>query len=211
MQKIILQFTYSIVVKWFLKIFVGVKFDCAKFLLEEKQFIIVANHNSHLDTMTIMASLPRTILHKVRPVAAADHFGKSKLQEKLSRYLINALLIQRKRDKENPSNDPINKMIKALEEGYSLILFPEGTRGEPEVLQPLKPGVAYVLTQGPVKTYIPAYMKGMGKAMPKNDNLIVPFTSSLTYGKPTVINSNDVSDILKQIDEDFKILRERQL
>lgn len=211
MQKLILQFTYRVVVRLFLKVFVGVKFDDARFLLDEKQFIIVANHNSHLDTMTIMASLPRRIIHKVRPVAAADHFGKSRLQEKLSNYFINALLIQRKRDKENPDNDPINRMIKALEDGYSLILFPEGTRGEPEVQQPLKPGVGYVLTQGPLKAYVPAYMKGMGKAMPKNDNLIVPFTSSLRYGRPTPIVSNDVSDILKQIESDFQRLRENVL
>jgi len=132
MRKLLLVFIYSFAVRTFLKLIVGVKFDNAKFLLEEKQFIIVANHNSHLDTMTLLASLPSKILYKVKPVAAADHFGKSPLQEKLSHYFINALLISRKRDKEHPENDPIHHMIEALDEGYSLILFPEGTRGEPE-------------------------------------------------------------------------------
>lgn len=207
MRKIILQLLYSVILRLFLRIFVGVKFGKAKFLLEEKQFIIVANHNSHLDTLTIMASLPRQIIDKVRPVAAADHFGKTKFKEKLSNYFINALLIQRKRDKDNPANDPIYKMVKALDEGYSLILFPEGTRGEPEIQQPLKPGVSYVLQQRPHVKYVPAYMKGMGKAMPKEDNLIVPFTSSLTYGKATLIQNNDTSDILQQIEENFNRLK----
>jgi 1-acyl-sn-glycerol-3-phosphate acyltransferase len=49
MQKLILQLIYSVFVRAFLKIFVGVNFDKARFLLDEKQFIIVANHNSHLD------------------------------------------------------------------------------------------------------------------------------------------------------------------
>jgi 1-acyl-sn-glycerol-3-phosphate acyltransferase len=209
MQKLILQITYSVFIRAFLKIFVGVKFDRAKFLLSEDQFIIVANHNSHLDTMAIMASLPSKIIHKVKPVAAADHFGKTKLKAKITNYMINALLIQRKRDKENPENDPINKMVKALDEGYSLILFPEGTRGEPEVQQPLKPGIGYVLTQRPHIKYVPAYMKGMGKAMPKDDSLIVPFNSSLAYGKPTLIEKQDVSEVLVQIEGDLKELRER--
>lgn len=207
MRKIILQLLYSVILRLFLRIFVGVKFGKAKFLLEEKQFIIVANHNSHLDTLTVMASLPRQIIHKVRPVAAADHFGKTKLKEKLTNYFINALLIQRKRDKDNPDNDPINRMVKALDEGYSLLLFPEGTRGEPEVQQPLKPGVSYVLIQRPHVKYVPAYMKGMGKAMPKDDNLIVPFTSSLTYGQATLIQSMDSSEILKQIEQDLNQLK----
>ena len=65
MQKITLKIVYSFLIKWFLKLIVGVKFDNAKFLLNETQFIILANHNSHLDTMTLLASLPSNIIHKV--------------------------------------------------------------------------------------------------------------------------------------------------
>src|ERR1700743_2807461 len=163
MQKLALQFTYSFLVRWFLRVFVGGSFQSAKFLLEEGQFIIVANHNSHLDTMTLMASLPSKIVHKVRPVAAIDHFGKTPWKAKMSRYFVNALLIQRKPSKDDPEKDPLNQMVKALDEGYSLIVFPEGTRGEPEVQQTLKPGVAHLLTRRPDVKYVPAYMRGMGK------------------------------------------------
>lgn len=205
MQKIILRFIYGYVMRIFLRIIVGVRFDSTRFLLQEKQFIIIANHNSHLDTMTIMASLPRGIIHKVKPVAAADHFGKTKLKAKLSNYFINTLLIQRKRDKDHPENDPINRMIKAIDDGYSLILFPEGTRGEPEIQQPLKPGVALVLLKRPHVKYIPAYMKGMGKAMPKNDSLIVPFSSSIKYGTPKSISADDdVASILERMQHEFE-------
>lgn len=209
MQKIILIFIYSFLVRGFLKIIVGVKFDNAKFLLNEDQFIIVANHNSHLDTMTILASLPSKIIHKVKPVAAADHFGKTVFKEKMSNYFINALLIQRKRDKENSANDPINKMIKALDDGYSLIIFPEGTRGEPEIQQPLKPGIGYVLSQRSTIKYVPAFMKGMGKAMPKDDSLIVPFTSSLRYGQPKQIENQDITGIVQEIENSLNLLRDK--
>lgn len=203
MQKLVLNIIYSFLLRGFLKIIVGVKFSKADFLLEEEQFIIVANHNSHLDTMTILASLPSKINHKVKPVAAADHFGKTKLKEKLTNFFVNTLLIQRKRDKENPENDPINKMIKTLDDGYSLLIFPEGTRGEPEISQPLKPGVALVLSSRPKVKYVPAYMKGMGKAMPKSDNLILPYNSTLIYGEPTSIENIELEKILSQIQRDF--------
>jgi|SRR6187455_535642 len=210
MQKLILQIVYGVLIRNFLKLFVGVKFQNATFLLEEKQFIIVANHNSHLDTLTILASLPSKIISKVKPVAAQDHFGKTKFKEKLSNYFINTLLIQRKRDKDNIENDPIHKMIKALDDGYSLILFPEGTRGTPEVQQPLKPGIGYVLSERPSVKYVPAFMKGMGKAMPKDDNLIVPHNSSLAYGSPTRIESTDVMEIVAQVERSINQLRDTQ-
>ena len=208
MKKTVLWFTHGVLGRLFLRMFVGVRFDSGRFLAEEKQFIIVANHNSHLDTMTIMASLPRNVIHKVRPVAAADHFGKTRLKANLSNFFINALLIQRKRDKDNRENDPIFQMIKALDDGFSLIIFPEGTRGTPEVQQPLKPGVAIVLSQRPTVKYVPAYMKGMGKAMPKDDSLIVPHISTLVYGKPTQVNSTDVTAIMAQIGQDLNVLRD---
>lgn len=208
MRRFVLQFIYSFVLRNFLKIVVGVKFDNARFLLKEDQFIIVANHNSHLDAMTIMASLPPKLLVKVRPVAAADHFGKTKLKEKLTNYFVNTLLIQRKRDKENLENDPINKMIQALDDGYSLIIFPEGTRGEPEVQQPIKPGIGLVLSERPNIKYVPAYMKGMGKAMPRTDNLIIPHTSYLRYGTSKYVESADVTAIMNEIEQGIYSLRD---
>ncbi len=209
MQKILLQFLYSVVIRNFLKVFVGVRMADARFLLKEKQFIIVANHNSHLDTLTLLASLPRKIILQVKPVAAQDHFGKTRFKEKLTRYFINALLIQRKRDKENIKNDPIYKMVDALDKGFSLIIFPEGTRGEPEVQQPIKPGIGYVLSQRPGVKYVPAFMKGMGKAMPKNDSLIVPYNSSLVYGDPAAVQSNDVMAIVKEVENALNQLRDK--
>ncbi len=193
----------------FLKYIVGVTFDNAKFLLEEEQFIIVANHNSHLDTMTLMASLPSKIIDKVKPVAAGDHFGKTKLKGRLTSFFVNALLIKRGRDRANPENDPINRMIKELDDGYSLILFPEGTRGEPEKEQPLKKGIGIILSLRPEIVYVPAYMKGMGQAMPKGDSLIVPFNSTLKFGKPKKVNNNDVKEILSQIELEFQDLKRK--
>lgn len=208
MQRLILRTLYCGFVKWFLKLIVGVRFDDASFLTRQKQFIIVANHNSHLDTMTIMASLPGNIIHKVKPVAAADYFGRTKLQERLSKYFINALLIRRKRSKNNADEDPIQAMLQALDNGYSLILFPEGTRGEPEKLQKLKPGIGIILSQRPDIPYVPAFMKGMGKIMPKGDNLIVPHNSSLRYGEAKKVLSRQVSSIVNEVEEAMMKLKD---
>ncbi len=207
MKNLILKITYSFVLRWFLKLIVGVKFTNAEFLKDIKQFIIVANHNSHLDTITLMASLPSYILPNVKPVAAVDHFGKSRFSTWLSNTFINTLLINRKRDKENLENDPIHKMISAIDQGFSLILFPEGTRGEPEKEQKLKGGIGLILEQRPDILIVPAYMKGMGKAMPKGDSLIIPFNSKLVYGKPKRIKFDTVQDVLNQIENDFKELK----
>lgn len=201
MRPLILKIIYSGLIRTFLKLIVGIQFDKADFLLQEKQFIIVANHNSHMDTMALMASLPSSIVHKVKPVAAVDYFGKTKFKKWFSNYFINTLLISRQ------GGNPIHTMKKALEDGYSLIIFPEGSRGEPDSIQPFKPGVALLLSLCPEVKYVPAYMYGMGKIMPKGDGLIIPFNSKLIYGKPTLIQSNKTKEILVQIENDMSKLK----
>ena len=207
MRKLVLQLIYSVLLRWFLKLIVGVRFGSARFLKNEEQFILVANHNSHLDTMTLMASLPASIVHKVRPVAAKDHFGKNKFMAWFSNLFINTLLIERKKEGKEFDEHPVDKMVEALDKGYSLIVFPEGSRGEPEREQELKPGVGLVLAQRPEIKYVPAFMKGMGNAMPKGDNLLVPFNSSLRFGKPASIDTPAVNAILQQIQDDFDNLK----
>ena len=51
-------------------------------------------------------------------------------------------------------------------------------------------------------------MKGMGKALPKNDGLIVPFNSILKFGKPTKVESTNVLEIVNQVEQSIKGLKE---
>lgn len=202
-----LRFIYSFCVRWVLKLIVGIRFKRADFLLAESQFIIVANHNSHMDTLSLMASLPGTIVHKVKPVAAADHFGKTAFMTGFSRYFINALLIDRTGGRRESTQHPIEQMVAALDLGFSLIVFPEGTRGQPDKENPFKTGIARLLLQRPLVKYVPAYLKGMGKILPKGEKLIIPHDSSLKFGKPAFIASDQKDEILKQIEADFLALR----
>lgn len=206
MKTIIRIIVFRIVLRTLLKLLVGVKYDTSRFLKHEKQFVLVANHNSHLDTLVLLSSLPISVLHKVKPVAAADVFGKSGIRSRLSRFFLNALLIQRSRDKENMENDPIHKMVKALDEGYSLIIFPEGTRGEPEKEQTFKAGIALVLQQKPEVKLVAAFMTGLGTAMPKQDYVVLPCCAQLRFGKPVRVKSSSVNGILFQIENEFSHL-----
>lgn len=203
LQSFVLQVIYKGGLYYFLKLFVGVEFSKSKFLENEEQFIVVANHNSHLDTLSLLCSLPRKILWRVKPVAAEDYFGRNKFQASISNYFLNTLLIKRKIDKD-PENNPIQKMMNALDAGYSLILFPEGTRGKPEQMEKIKSGIAHLLSKRPHIKYVPVFMTGMGRSLPKGKIIVLPYNSAIHYGKPTLVGATDKSKILEQISKDFE-------
>jgi 1-acyl-sn-glycerol-3-phosphate acyltransferase len=76
MKKIILIIIYSVFWRNFLKIFIGLSYINNKSLKNKKQFILIANHNSHMDTMAIMSAMPSKYIHKVHPIAAVDFFWR---------------------------------------------------------------------------------------------------------------------------------------
>lgn len=67
MQAAAMQIIYKGVFQWFLKLVVGVQFTDCQFLKKEKQFIILANHNSHLDTLSCYLPCPEDFYGKSNP------------------------------------------------------------------------------------------------------------------------------------------------
>ncbi len=142
--------------------------------------IVVANHNSHLDTLILLCLFPARVLPRLRPVAAADYFLKTSLSRWFSLNIIGILPIHRKC--EGRSDDPLQGCYEALEAGEILILFPEGSRGEPEQMSDLKSGIARLSEKFPAVPVVPVFLQGAGRALPKGKPLLVPFLCHVIVG-----------------------------
>lgn len=143
--------------------------------------IIIANHNSHLDTMVLMTLFPLSQLANIQPVAAMDYFLANKYLAWFARHIIGILPISRKR--EHGNDDPLADISRALEDGRILIFFPEGTRGEPEHMVRFKKGIARLAERHPQVPVVPVYLRGLGKALPKGEALLVPFFCDVFVGE----------------------------
>lgn len=143
--------------------------------------IIAANHNSHLDTLTILSMFRLRDLPRLRPVAAADYFLRSRWRAWFARNIIGIIPVIRG---GHGGANPLAPCEEALDRGDILILFPEGSRGEPEVLSAFKRGLAHLARARPEVAVHPLFLYGLGKALPKDSFLLVPFNCDVVAGEP---------------------------
>jgi phosphatidate cytidylyltransferase len=103
-----------------------------------EQRIYFANHQSHADLVLMWAALPEELRSITRPIAAKDYWTKTPFKKWITTAVFNAIYVDRAKTGDQ---DPLEPLIEALTNGDSIILFPEGTRGNQEEPQKFKAGL----------------------------------------------------------------------
>ena len=196
---------YILVVKPILLIILGVNIFNAKNLPQNQQFIMIANHNSHLDAVALTSLFPLHQLHRIHPVAAEDYFFSTPLLGWFSSTFLNIIPIPRANISKN--NNPLTRMGEALEAGHSLIIFPEGSRGTPEEMAPFQTGITHLIQKFPEVPIVPVFLKGMGRSLPKGEFILVPFFCDVVIGAPLLCIGHK-KDILYALEQAVHQLQE---
>ncbi len=171
---------FVLIVRPLLAIIIGANIRRADRMPTHGPSILAANHNSHLDTLFLMSFYPLSTLYRVRPVAAADYFMQNRV---LAWFALNIMHVLPLHRGSQMKRNPLANIEAALENGDILILFPEGSRGEPEKRSALKSGIAHLMERQPSVNVCPIYLHGLGKALPKGDWLPVPFFADVFVGE----------------------------
>jgi 1-acyl-sn-glycerol-3-phosphate acyltransferase len=194
---------FALVVRPFMLLFIGLRIYGREHLRTKRPFIIVANHSSHLDAITLLSLFPLSEIRHIRPVAAEDYFGGEGLIGRISRTLLNVVTIPRRDIKV--SNNPLPRLKEILEHGESLIIFPEGTRRSEEELGEFRRGVAHILEQNPGALVIPVYLWNLRRVLPKGEYIPVPVFCDARIGAPRILTGTkqEVTQALKKAIEEL--------
>jgi len=154
-----------------------------------EQRIYFANHQSHFDWVLIWAALPRDLRTVTRPIAARDYWTASPLKHWITREIFNAVYVSRTRPQGGSAvgiddEDPLEPLMEALRHGDSLVIFPEGTRGNKVDPAAFKAGLFHLAEAFPEVQLIPAWIDNVHRVMPKGEVVPVPILCSVTFGKP---------------------------
>ena len=142
--------------------------------------MVVANHASHMDALSLIAALPLRSIHGTYPAAAADYFFQKVPQTIVAGIFINALPFDRLAKKRH-SLDLCRWVLE--QPGNVLILFPEGTRSADGKLEKFKPGIGY-LTAGSATPVVPCHLDGPARILPRGAAVPRPRKLRARFGPP---------------------------
>lgn len=144
--------------------------------------VFIANHSSHLDTPLILGSLPERFADRVAVGAASDYFFDVRWRATLTAIFFNAFPVERYGSRRLRS-----LALDLVDKGWSLLLYPEGTRSEDGWINPFKVGAA-VLCVAKAIPCVPIAIRGSYAAMPRGRNWPHPGRPRVTvrYGRPIV-------------------------
>jgi hypothetical protein len=160
----------------------------------EKPAIIIPNHSSFLDTLSI-GFLPTKFIFLVNDwVYKSPIFGKA--VQLAGYYPVSSGL-----------EDGEKKLVEMVKKGYSLIIFPEGTRSLTGDIGRFHKG-AFLLAQTYNIDIVPLYIHGNSNLLPKSDFMIYDGYHTLEIGKRISFEKSDkeqsVKELTKAISVDFK-------
>ncbi len=158
-----------------------------------RQRIYFGNHSSHLDFIILWSSLPREIRRLTRPAAAHDYWNKNAIRRYLGYKVFNVIMIQRAGHGAGIRAPliVIDDTLAGMGDKYSLIIFPEGTRGDGEKMAPFKGGLYQLARNKPDIEMIPVFMENLNRILPKGQLIPIPLLSSISFGAPLVLEDNE--------------------
>jgi 1-acyl-sn-glycerol-3-phosphate acyltransferase len=163
------------------RILVGARSDWRGCAPDPVRRIYFANHSSHFDTVAVMAALPWSVRRLTHPIAARDYWGTNGFKKFIAEKCLRAVLIDRK---PPPKSDPLAPVERLLEEGRSILIFPEGTRGSGDEIAPFRSGIYHLASHFPDVDLVPIYLDNLRRILPKGSMLIVPITCTARFGVP---------------------------
>jgi 1-acyl-sn-glycerol-3-phosphate acyltransferase len=124
--------------------------------------LFVANHSSHMDTPAILRALPRRWRRRTAVAAAADYFYRVRWLAGVVTLAFNTVPVKRR---DAPAPCAAADLKQLIGDGWSLLIYAEGTRSRDGTVGRLRSGAAHHAAEHGL-AIVPINVTGTRAAMP---------------------------------------------
>jgi long-chain acyl-CoA synthetase len=178
--------------------------------------IFAANHQSHMDTPVILAALPPRLRYRVAPAMAKeffkahffpDQYGRrawltNSLNYYLAAFFFNAFPLPQR---EAGARQTLRYIGEVLEDGFSVLIFPEGRRSDTGAIDQFRPGIGMIASRLGVPV-VPVRIDGLDKVLHHTWKMAKPGPVRVAFGAPMRLVGENYEELAKQVEEAVRAL-----
>jgi 1-acyl-sn-glycerol-3-phosphate acyltransferase len=153
--------------------------------------VFVANHQSHFDAPVCLAALGGRIRRRLVVAAAADYFYSTAVKGTAASLTLGTVPFVRQ---GGGSRDSLQMLKDLAKSGWSVLIFPSGTRGSGA--SGFKKGFAYIAVDAQIPV-VPMYLHGLDQVMPKGSFLPLPGGVVIGIGPP-IPPGDDYNELVRK-------------
>ena len=173
--------------------------------------IFAANHQSHMDGPVILAALPPRLRYRVAPAMAKEFFKAHFYPEQHGRvawftnslnYYLSALFFNAfpLPQREAGARQTLHYIGDVLEDGHSVLIFPEGKRTDAGEIGTFRPGVGMIASRLGV-TVVPVRLDGLDRVLHHTWRMARPGRVRVAFGPPMRLGGEDYAALSRQVED----------
>jgi long-chain acyl-CoA synthetase len=177
----------------------------------EPPVIFAANHQSHMDTPVIMAALPPRFRYRLATAMAKEFFkahfypeqhGRgARLTNGLNYYLaslfFNAFPLPQR---EAGARQTLRYIGDVIEDGFSVLIFPEGKRTDTGAIESFRPGIGMIAARLGVPV-VPVRIEGLDRVLHHSWRMARPGRVRVAFGEPLRLIGEDYEALAKRVED----------
>lgn len=178
--------------------------------------VFAANHQSHFDTPVIFLALPARWRYRLAPAMAKEffeahfhperHSWRERLPNSLNYYLaalfFNAFPLPQR---EAGAREALRYIGELADEGWSILIYPEGRRSPTEEIGPFQPGIGMIASRARLPV-VPVRLEGVSRVLHPHWRMARPGRVRVTFGAPLVLQGDDYALLARQVEAAVRAL-----
>jgi len=176
----------------------------------EGPVIFAANHQSHMDTPVLMAALPGRWRYRVAPAMAKEFFKAHFFPNQYSRlawftssmnYYLAALFFNAfpLPQREAGARQTLRYIGDVIEDGFSVLIFPEGKRSDTGEIDRFRPGIGMIASRLNVPV-VPVRFEGLDRVLHHTWRMATPGHVRVAFGAPLYLTGEDYESLAKRVE-----------
>ena len=178
--------------------------------------IFAANHQSHFDGPVILDALPPRWRYRTAPAMMKEFFNPHFFPERYTRmewftnslnYYLSSLFFFAfpLTQGTTGTRQTLRYVGELVEDGYSILIFPEGRRTEAGEISRFQPGVGMIASRIGVPV-VPVRLDGLDKVLPRHAKFPSVARAEVRFGAPIMLTGNDYAALAAKVESAIRDL-----